>query len=351
MFKTNDTNMYYAIDMHCDTISEIYKRNLSSADFRSNTQLSIDAERLNAGNYACQCFALYSTPEDYEQYNMTPFEYFKELSNCMDNCLAENADLIQPALTGTQIKENIKNGKVSALKTVEEGMVYEGRLENLKTAYDMGVRMSTLTWNYENELAFPNPSVYDSERGMNVCVGTDTINGLKPAGFEFIEAMEELGIIIDIAHLNDAGIYDIFNTVKRSTPIIASHSNARACCNHPRNLSDDMLRAIAEHGGVAGINFCPVFLNESNLAAKTENETTSRIEDMIRHMKHMKNVAGIDTVALGSDLDGIGGNLEIDGADKMPLLAKAMDAAGFTDNEIEKVFYANTLRVFIDVLG
>ena len=342
--------MFHAIDMHCDTIYEIFERGLDAEAFRSNSELHIDAERLQQAGYACQCLALYSCPDAYQKHEMRPFEYFKAMSDTFDRCVAANSDIIRPVLRGSDIEKNMQDGVVSALKTVEEGMVYEGDVEKLKEAYELGVRMSTLTWNFENELGYPNPSTYNPVRGGYWCVDTDTVNGLKPKGFEFVQAMEDMGMIIDISHLNDAGIADVFRTVKASTPVIASHSNARACCMHPRNLSDEMLRQIADHGGVAGINFCPLFLNEEAQKAQRPEEAFSRIEDMLRHMKYMKNVAGIDTLALGSDFDGIEGNLEIKGASSMGLLADAMSRAGFTDGEIEKVFFGNAIRVFKDVL-
>lgn len=343
--------MFHAIDMHCDTIYEVFGRGMDEKAFRSNRELHIDAERLYQAGYACQCFALYSCPDAYQKYGMRPFAFFQALSDTFDRCISANSDIIRPALCGSDIEQNLKDGVVSALKTVEEGMVYEGDVEKLKAAYDRGVRMSTLTWNFENELGYPNPSSYDPVRESYWCVGTDTVNGLKTKGFEFVHAMEDLGMIIDISHLNDAGIADIFRTVKPSTPVIASHSNARGCCGHPRNLSDEMLRQIADHGGVAGINFCPGFLNETARNALKQEDAVSRIEDMIRHMQYMKNVAGIDTIALGSDLDGIGGTLEVDSAAKTPQIADAMHHAGFTDDEIEQVFFGNTLRVFREVLG
>ena len=188
-------------------------------------------------------------------------------------------------------------------------------------------------------------TVYVDENG-NFHAEPDTENGLKPAGFAMVEAMENLGVIIDVSHLNDAGIFDILKTVKKDTPVIASHSNARAVCPHPRNLTDEMLRQIAEHGGICGINFAYDFISDE----KSESQLTT-IDGMIRHMKYIRDVAGIDTIGFGSDFDGIGNPVEVKNAAGMQQIAQKMEDAGFTLDEIEKVFYKNALRVYKQVLG
>ena len=125
--------------------------------------------------------------------------------------------------------------------------------------------------------------------------------------------------------------------------MIASHSNARAVTDFPRNLTDEMLRGIAEHGGVTGINFCAAFLTD-------DGKGLSRIDDMIAHIRHIQNTAGIDAIGLGSDLDGIGDTLELNGAGEMQKLADALSLAGFTAGEIEKIFWRNVMRVYEEVL-
>ena len=341
------------IDMHCDTIAEINKGEQEGKEIslRQN-QLHVDLLRMKEAGYLCQSFALYTNLEDIKQAGETPFAHVCSLSDTFDRQVAANEDLIRPARSASDILKNQAEGRMSALKTVEEGGVYEGKLENLYAMYEKGVRKSTLTWNYRNELAFPNPSRYDAAQGHAVCVDLDTENGLTDCGIAFVEEMERIGMLIDLSHLNDAGIRDVFLHTKKETPIIASHSNARGQAFHPRNLSDEMLRTLAERGGVAGINFCAGFLNEAyGVARKQGAPALSRIQDMIAQMKYMKQVAGIDVIGLGTDFDGIGGELEIDGAGEIQRLAEAMEQAGFTLPEIEKVFYKNVLRVYQTVLG
>ena len=173
----------------------------------------------------------------------------------------------------------------------------------------------------------------------------DTENGLTETGIQFVEEMERLGILIDISHLNDAGIRDVFVHVKG--PVIASHSNARKETGHLRNLTDEMIRSIAERGGVIGANFYPGFLVECVITAQTvKKNLTASVKDIVRHMKHLRQVGGIDCVALGTDFDGYDGYVDIEHAGQMQLLADAMSREGFTSGEIEKIFSENTLRVF-----
>lgn len=348
--------MFPVIDMHCDTISMILqaKKKGEEIALRSNDK-SVALDKMKEGGYMCQNFALFTflqgrklgsheAPANTENQE-TPFEHVLQLSDTLDEQLALNADLVRPAYSAADIEKNFKDGFLSGLKTVEEGAVYEASVDNLKTMYDKGVRMSTLTWNFENDLAFPNKMIWHEDTKV-MEFAPDTENGLKKAGFEMIEAMEELGIIIDVSHLSDAGIFDILKAVKKDTPVIASHSNARAIASHPRNLTDEMLRQMADHGGITGINFAYDFISDEPM-----DPQLTKVTDMIRHMKHIKNVAGIDMIGLGSDFDGIENEVEATNASKMQIIAEGMSREGFTNEEIEKVFYKNALRVYKTVIG
>ena len=331
------------IDMHCDTIYKIYelRRQGENVGLRSN-KLHVDLLRMKEAGYMAQCFALFTYMPYVQERGMDPAAYAKALSDTMDRELEANSDLIRPALTAADIVRNYREGFLSAIKTVEEGAVYKGSPEMVRWFYERGVRKSTLTWNYENELAFPNRAVRDLETGEYL-VFPETERGLKKAGQDVVQLMEELGMLIDISHLGDAGILEILDLVGTHTPVIASHSNARAVTGHPRNLTDQMLRGIAEHGGVTGINFCGEFLTVGGSGV-------SRIRDMVRHVRHIYNVAGSDAIGLGTDLDGIDDQLEISGAGQMQKLADALSEAGFTTGETEKIFWRNVMRVYEEVL-
>ena len=156
--------------------------------------------------------------------------------------------------------------------------------------------------------------------------------------------MERLGIIVDVSHLSDAGFYDVLKYSKK--PFVASHSNARAVTNVVRNLTDDMIRKLADKGGVVGINFCSNFV----MPTPHTDLTFTYIEDLVKHIKHIKNVGGIDVIALGTDFDGIQSTLEIKDASQAQLLAEALLNNDFTYEEVEKIFYKNTMNLYKELL-
>lgn len=172
----------------------------------------------------------------------------------------------------------------------------------------------------------------------------DTEHGLTEKGIAFVEEMERLGMIVDISHLSDAGIWDVFRYTRK--PFVASHSNARSIASHPRNLTDEMIRALSERGGVAGINYCASFLYD----APDGEKKLSRVTDMAAHIRHMKQIGGIQCIGLGSDFDGISCDLEMKSPADLPLLAGELRKGGFTESEIEAIFYKNVLRVYRELL-
>ena len=327
-----------AADMHCDTIYEIYEgqKRGESISLRNNS-LHLDLEKMKKGGYGIQNFAMYVDLEKSEN----PFLQAMEMIDVFYKEMEANKDLIQVVKSYEDIEKNWKEGRMSAMLTLEEGGMCLGNIRFLRDFYRLGARMMTLTWNYPNELAYPNKIVMEGpERGCY----PDTEHGLTERGMEFLEEMERLGMIIDISHLNDAGIWDVFKHTKK--PFVASHSNARTLASHPRNLTDEMIRALGERGGVAGINYCPAFLHDW----KEGENKKSLVSHMVRHMKHMKQVGGIGCIGLGSDFDGIRGELELPDAGKLPLLEEEMKRQGFLPSEIEAVFYGNVLRLYKDIL-
>lgn len=326
------------IDMHCDTISELYyRREAGKAYSLLKNDCHIDLERMKKGEYCLQNFALFTELTRHER----PFEYCMKLVDLFYTEIAKHEDLIGVVTCYEDIERNRKEGKMSALLTIEEGGVCQGEIAFLRNFYRLGVRMMTLTWNHKNELASPNRIWQEHGEAF---FEPDTEHGLTEKGIEFVNEMEALGIIVDISHLSDAGIEDVFRYTKK--PFVASHSNARTVASNPRNLTDDMIRRLSERGGVAGLNYCAAFLYDW----KKGDTVLSRVEHMIAHIKHMKQVGGIQCIGLGSDFDGIGGELEMKSPEDLPILEVAMKKAGFTESEIEAVFYKNVLRVYEEIL-
>lgn len=329
------------VDMHCDTIAEIFysQEDGGNAGLLKNS-FQLDLERMEKGDYAVQNFALF-TPLGRPRTENNPFAYGMRLLDVFYNEMEKNSDKISFVRSYQEIEDNMKNGKMSALLTLEEGGVCMGNVRLLRDFYRLGVRMMTLTWNFPNELGFPAKVTEGNLKGT-LYEGEEF--GLTEKGIEFVKEMERIGMIIDVSHLNDAGIWDVLKYTTK--PFVASHSNAKRVCGHPRNLNDDLILAIAKRGGVIGLNYSSSFLRDW----KEEEEEISKIEDMVKHVLYIKNLAGIDCIGLGSDFDGIDGKLEIASPEDLPLLEKAFCEAGLEESEIEKIFYKNVLRVYKDIL-
>ena len=320
------------IDMHCDTISGILraKNNGEEVSLREN-DMSVDLKKLKEGGYLCQNFALFTHLDSVLKKGESPLAHAILLSDTMDKEMIANPDMICPVVTGTELEKNLADGILSGLKTIEEGAVYEGKVENLQLLYERGVRMSTLTWNYENCFGYPNSR--DPEK---------MALGLKPFGREAVKRMNELGILVDTSHLSDGGFYDV--AAISDKPFIASHSNARALSPHPRNLTDDMLRIIGEKHGVAGLNFYGAFLSDDGTGK------ASVVSDMVRHALYIVGKAGEDALAIGSDFDGFEGECQIRTPLEMPLLFESLKKAGLTERQIEKAIHLNARRVIESVI-
>ena len=320
--------MKYA-DMHCDTITALYRSNGSLLE----NNLHIDLHKMRRGECLMQNFAVFTDiAKQDSSFTKAAIDYYYRQ-------LEENKDLIAPAYSYEDIIRNDENKKISAVLTLEEGSVIDNDLNNLDYYYDRGVRMITLTWNYPNGIGYPN-FIYEKDRDHDKLHTINEKDGLTSFGIEYVRRMEELGIIVDVSHLSDAGFYDV---LKYSTkPFVASHSNARAVCPVARNLSDDMIRKLADKGGVTGLNYCSAFIEDLN-------EEITMIDNMVRHIRYIVDVGGIECIGLGSDFDGIGNKLEIKDASGVQKLYEALKPY-FSQDELEKIFYRNVLRVYKDTL-
>lgn len=326
------------VDMHCDTISVLQNRREEgeAISLRENS-LHVDLIRMREGGYLLQNFALFVDRGKCED----PWERVRKLHGTYQKELAENADWIAPVYRFADIAENEAAGKLSSLLTVEEGAVCKGEIGKLRELYQMGVRMLTLTWNYPNELGYPNLDAGRKRRSpAEFLYQPNTADGLTERGVEFLEEMGRLKMIADVSHLSDAGFYQVYEHVKG--PFVASHSNARSLCRCVRNLKDDMIRKLAKRGGVMGLNFCADFLREVPVGRYNPGS----VEDAVRHARHITNVGGIEVLGLGSDFDGIDTNEELPGAQSMERLWQAMREAGYTERELDLIFAENVLRVY-----
>ncbi len=322
------------IDLHCDTLMLTALTDKEKNIFSSD-KLCVDFNKMKKSEAMAQFFAIFMPDEaSYKFLNVKPMkdeDYFNLLFEVYLRNLKEHADIIKPAHCIKDVEQNLKDGKMSAVLTMEDGRMVGGDFEKLDEFYDLGVRAMTLTWNYAN--CFGHPHSKNAE---------EMSKGLTKFGKEAIEYMNELGMLIDVSHLSDGGFWDVIKLTKQ--PIAATHSNCRELCPHTRNLTDEMIRALGNNGGVMGLNFYPAFLN------KNEGDKSGKVEVMIRHLKHMVSVGGIEVAALGSDFDGMNGELEIANCGEYNKLFDAMKKAGFSNEEIEKIAYKNVLRVMKDTM-
>ncbi|WP_025642129.1 dipeptidase [Schnuerera ultunensis] len=309
------------IDMHCDTVLRLMEDKENIGLYKND--LSVDIEKLKRANSLAQFFAIWVDIKS----ERDPMEICLEMIDKFYVEMDKNSQEIAIATNYEDIIRNDREGKISAVLAIEEGAAIKGELYNLRNFYRLGVRAITLTWNEVNEIGYSN--FYEEYRDR----------GLTDFGREVVYEMNRLGMLIDVSHLSDQGFYDVS---KESTkPFIASHSNSRTIKEHSRNLTDDMIKILSNSGGVMGICFERDFLGD------TEN---ARVEDMVKHIKHIKKIGGIDVIALGSDFDGSHPNCEINNIGEIEKLAYALKDNGFSDDEIDKIFFKNALRVIKDVL-
>lgn len=326
------------IDLHCDTLSEAFLKGKN--DIFCFSEAMADIQRLQKAGAVAQFFAIYMLPQSEDLKNTTDHDtleigdddsYIEALCKILERTQEEHPEALALTRSAGEFEENRRAEKISAFLTLEDGRAVDGKMEKLEYFYEKGIRLISLTWNFANCFGAPNsfdPSVMEQ--------------GLTPFGREAVCRMEELGMIVDVSHLSDGGFWDVANILH--TPFVASHSNCRALSPHPRNLTDEMLHILGERGGVAGLNFCPAFLHQDI----TRRDST--IESMIAQIKHMVNKGGIECAAIGTDFDGIQGDLEIETPEKLELLFSELSAAGFTSGEIEKIAFENAERVIRDIL-
>ena len=307
------------IDLHCDTMMQLLDHP-HSGDLYCNTW-KIDIEKLQKAHSKIQDFALFINMGETND----PYGRYEEMRNLCVSQIHNYGEHIQHVLSYQDVESVYKTGKIGALMSIEEGGVLGGDLNKLKQAYQDGVRLITLTWNYPNGLGEPHCGEQHKK--------------LTSKGVEFVEAMQELGIIVDCSHLNDAGTEQLGDIL--DVPFIASHSNARELRSHTRNLPDNLIRLIANKGGIIGLNFAQNFLGTSPI---------SRIEDIVKHGLYLIDKGGEDVVALGTDFDGIPPDTEIADMSQMSRLYDAFKEAGLSVEQCEKLFWKNADRLLKEIL-
>ncbi|MEA4891129.1 MAG: membrane dipeptidase [Peptococcaceae bacterium] len=293
-------------DLHCDTL-------LKDAGLAGNTG-HVDLDRLPEGAGYCQCFALF-VHDDYR--GQAAADRAEELYGRFVTHMAALPRRIVQCRTTQDIEAALDAGKAAALLTIEGGAALAGEMENLDRMADRGLKMMTLTWNGENEIGGGALSPAGS--------------GLTPFGRDVIRRMEELKVAVDVSHLNDKTFWQVAELAEK--PFLATHSNARAICNHPRNLTDDQIREIGGRGGIIGLNYCVRFLAPGG---RVENW-----DPLLQHIDRIIAKGGEGCLALGSDFDGCQTPEFLGGVEALSQFYQRICASGFGRSLADRIFYEN----------
>ena len=323
------------MDTHCDTLKcltpEFTRVTGSMWADRSKVGMGVrsdlghvDLPRLREGGVDCQVFAISSARD------RTPPYALRTALDMIDVFYREcerNLDAVQPVYSYDDILGAAEAGRVAAMLSIEGADVIEGRISMLSVFHRLGVRMVGLVHSLRNLLA---DGVGDARTG----------GGLSALGVQAIEELDRLGMIIDVSHINDRGFWDVVDIAKG--PIIASHSNSRAVCSHPRNMTDDRIKALAERGGVLGMNFAPSFVHPTNPCVST----------LVDHIDHIIDLVGPDHVGLGSDFDGIPSTpVGLEDVTRMPNITEELIERGYGKEDLKKILGLNHLRVIKKIIG
>jgi membrane dipeptidase len=323
------------VDTHCDTLKCLMPmftlpRN-SQWDDRSQVGMGvrsdlghIDIPRLIEGGVDCQVFALSSIRDRTRPYALRTA---MEMIDIFYQECEKHQTLITPVTTHDGILKANEEGKVAAMLSIEGADVIEGKIGLLRVFHRLGVRMVGLVHSLRNELA---DGVADRR----------TEGGLSELGVQAVEELDRLGVLIDVSHLSDTGFWDLVDVTKG--PVMASHSNARAVSNHPRNMTDKMIEAMADRGGVMGMNFAPSFVHP----------THATVQGVVDHIDHIVGLVGPDHVGLGSDFDGIPYTpTGLEDVTRMPNITAELVKRGYSEEDTKKILGGNHLRLIKEVVG
>ena len=363
------------IDTHADTPQRFLDEGFDIGSTDPNDIGHISLDKARRGNLGAEFFSIWVEPET----NQGHFaRHTFDLIDSVYEQAARHPDRMMMAFSVADIERAHKEHKLAALMGIEGGHSIENDMHLLRDYYRLGVRYMTLSWSNTNEWADSSGDIDDAKVQHH--------NGLTDFGKQVVLEMNRLGMMVDISHVADKTFWDAIATTK--APVIASHSSARALTNAPRNMTDEMLQAVAKNGGVVQVNFYSGFVDENYRQAsisigkqaaeairvfeekqkadgktvpyteidRIEREWAAKIprpplKSLIDHIDHIAKVAGIDHVGLGSDFDGVAGATPagIDSAADLPKITQALLDRGYNADDIKKILGGNILRVFRQV--
>jgi membrane dipeptidase len=341
------------IDTHNDVpLRTVLGFDIGAPDQRGHTSIP----RLKQGGVGAVFFAVYVAPS-YAKSGGAARHALEVIDSVRRDIVDKHASDFTLATSAAEIEQAHKQGKIAALMGVEGGHAIEDSLRVLRTFYDLGARYMTLTHANTNNWA-------DSSGDINRA-GVEHHNGLTKFGREVIAEMNRLGMMVDVSHVSDKTFWDVLET--SAAPVLATHSNCRALSNIPRNLTDEMIAALARKGGQVNMNFGCEFLSQKSadaspwinpkLAARVEKDRSleariesrmprATVQDVVAHIDRVVKLAGIDHVGIGTDFDGIGCTpAGLDDPGKFPNLTRALLEHGYQPADIQKIYGGNMLRL------
>lgn len=306
-------------DLHCDTAYEMYTKKQPLA----SNSLSVSLDGFDVFTRKAQVFAVWSenTKSESDVYG----DFFSIFENLREE-VNRNSDRAVLCTDAVTLKED--DSRLKIIPAVEGARLIENDLSRLQILREYGVRILTLAWGGES----------------SVCGAFDTDTGLTDFGYKVVEECEKLGIIIDVSHLSEKGFWDVANVATK--PFIASHSNAKPICDHPRNLSDTEFRTIVSSGGIAGVNLVGKHLSKA-LAENTQNDAETVLESVTNHILHFIEKGSAKNVCLGCDLDGTEALNGLEKVSKIGAIGEYMLSKGADLALVEDIFYNNAYNFFI----
>lgn len=308
------------VDAHCDTLINLLE---GTRQFAEQQHLGhLDLPRLRRGGVKVQFFAAFVHP----RFRCRAMNRVLEIIDAFYEKLLPTPGVAH-VTAFRHVLDALAENKLACLLAVEGGEALEGSLANLRILHRLGVRALTLTWNGRNEI------------GDGVGEGLRA-GGLSNFGRQVVAEMNRLGMIVDVSHLAEAGFWDVVRTSAK--PFMASHSNSKELCDHPRNLSDEQIRAVAGAGGVIGLTFVPDFIDKHKPC----------LERLLDHADHLVKVGGEDCLGLGSDFDGFEEALEgLEDVSRLELFTQGLFRRGYKTSAVEKILGGNFMRLIKDTLG
>lgn len=336
------------VDGHVDVLLRLVDRSSTRSLDEEGPRGQVNFANWRAGGVNAVFFAVWIDPRRYPKERAV--ERAHQLIDCLEEQVRRYPDTLVICDTAEEVRRATAAGKIAALLGIEGGVAINDDLSLIETYRRRGVRYMTLTWRGNLKWAGssqPLRAPWDRTRGREARAEEEdqlSSGGLTEFGRQVVREMNRVGMVVDLSHVSDQTFFDALEVT--SKPVMVSHSNARALANHPRNVSDDMLRALAKNGGVIGINFWWALLEPEGRGSRDEGSTTVTVETVLDQIDHIVKVAGIDTVGLGSDFEGMSDlPVGLKTAAQVPALFEGLRRRGYSEADIRKIAGENFLRV------